>query len=127
MGPARMSKLETSIRVVIEFNEAFNRHDIKAMMQLMGDDCLFENTNPAPDGTMIKGKDAVTQFWEDFFRKSPHAHIEIEEIFSLSFRCVMRWKYTWKDVSGKSGYVRGVDLFKVTNGLISEKLSYVKG
>ncbi len=34
MSPARMSRLETSIRVVIEFNEAFNRHDIKAMMQL---------------------------------------------------------------------------------------------
>jgi predicted SnoaL-like aldol condensation-catalyzing enzyme len=127
MSPARMSRLETSIRVVIDFNEAFNRHDIKSMMLLMGDDCIFENTNPAPDGTMIKGKDAVTQFWEDFFRESPHAHIEIEEIFSLSFRCVMRWKYTWTDVLGKSGHVRGVDLFKVTNGLISEKLSYVKG
>ncbi len=127
MSPARMSRLETSIRVVIDFNEAFNRHDIKAMMQLMSDDCVFENTNPAPDGTMIKGKDAVIQFWEDFFRDSPHAHIEIEEIFSLSFRCVMRWKYNWTDTSGKSGHVRGVDIFKVTNGLICEKFSYVKG
>ena len=127
MSPARMSKLETSIRVVLEFNEAFNRHDINAMMQLMSDDCIFEDTNPAPEGTMIKGKDAVTQFWEGFFRDSPRAHIEIEEIFSLSFRCVMRWKYTWTDISDKRGHVRGVDLFKVTNGLISEKLSYVKG
>ena len=122
MSPARMSRLETSIRVVIEFNEAFNRHDIKAMMQLMSDDCIFENTNPAPDGAMIKGKDAVTQFWEGFFRQSPHAHIEIEEIFSLSFRCVMRWKYTWVDASGKSGHVRGVDIFKVTNGLDQRKV-----
>jgi limonene-1,2-epoxide hydrolase len=127
MSPARMSRLETSIRVVLEFNEAFNRHDTKSMMQLMSDDCLFENTNPAPDGTMIKGKDAVTQFWEGFFRGSPQAHIEIEEIFNLSFRCVMRWKYTWMDASGKSGHIRGVDIFKVTNGFISEKLSYVKG
>jgi predicted SnoaL-like aldol condensation-catalyzing enzyme len=127
MGPARMSRVETAIRVVIDFNEAFNKHDINAMMKLMSDDCLFENTNPAPDGTIIKGKDEVTQFWEEFFRESPYAHIEIEEIFSLSFRCVMRWKYTWKDASGISGYVRGVDLFKVTNGLINEKLSYVKG
>ena len=127
MSPARMSRLETSIRVVIEFNEAFNRHDIKAMMQRMSDDCIFENTKPATDGTMIKGKDAVTQFWCKFFDESPHAHIEIEEIFSLGFRCVMRWKYTWIDASSHSGHVRGVDIFKVTNGLISEKLSYVKG
>jgi len=127
MSPARMSRLDTSIRVVIDFNEAFNQHDIKAMMELMSDDCIFENTNPAPDGTIFKGKEAVTQFWESFFRDSPHAHIEIEEIFSLSFRCVMRWKYSWLDASGMSRHVRGVDLFKVTYGLINEKLSYVKG
>ena len=69
MNPIRMSKIESGIRVVLEFNEAFNRHDVTGMMQLMSDDCLFENTNPAPDGTVYKGKEAVTQFWQDFFRE----------------------------------------------------------
>ncbi|MEW6029896.1 MAG: nuclear transport factor 2 family protein [Chloroflexota bacterium] len=122
-----MSRLETAIRIVLEFNEAFNRHDVAGMMRLMSDDCVFENTNPAPDGTIYSGKDAVTQFWQDFFRESPQAHIEIEEIFSLGLRCVMRWKYTWVDAAGKKGHVRGVDVFKLKDGLISEKLSYVKG
>lgn len=127
MSPARMTRLETAIRIVLEFNEAFNRHDVAGMMRLMSDDCVFENTNPAPDGTVYSGKDAVTQFWQDFFRESPQAHIEIEEIFSLGLRCVMRWKYTWVDAAGKKGRVRGVDIFKIKDGLISEKLSYVKG
>lgn len=127
MSPAPMSRLETAIRIVLEFNEAFNRHDVAGMMRLMSDDCVFENTNPAPDGTIYSGKDAVTQFWQDFFRESPQAHIEIEEIFSLGLRCVMRWKYTWVDAAGKKGHVRGVDVFKLKDGLISEKLSYVKG
>jgi predicted SnoaL-like aldol condensation-catalyzing enzyme len=122
-----MSKFETAIRIVIDFNEAFNRHDTAGMMQLMSDDCVFENTSPAPDGTVYKGKEAVTQFWQEFFRESPQAHIEIEEIFSLGFHCVMRWKYTWVDTAGAPGYVRGVDIFKIKEGLISEKLSYVKG
>ncbi|MEW6239186.1 MAG: nuclear transport factor 2 family protein [Chloroflexota bacterium] len=122
-----MTRLETAIRIVLEFNEAFNRHDVAGMMRLMSDDCVFENTNPAPDGTVYSGKDAVTQFWQDFFRESPQAHIEIEEIFSLGLRCVMRWKYTWVDAAGKKGRVRGVDIFKIKDGLISEKLSYVKG
>jgi predicted SnoaL-like aldol condensation-catalyzing enzyme len=122
-----MSKFETAIRIVIEFNEAFNRHDVAGMMQLMSDDCIFENTDPAPDGTSYSGKAAVTQFWEGFFRDAPQAHIEIEEIFGLGFRCVMRWKYTWVDGSGAQGHVRGVDVFKLKDGLISEKLSYVKG
>ena len=123
MSPIRMEKIESAMRVVLEFNEAFNRHDIAGMMQRMTDDCVFENTNPAPDGTVYSGKEAVTQFWQDFFRESPQAHIEIEEVFGLgNNRCVMRWKYSWGD-----GYVRGVDIFQVKEGLIRQKLSYVKG
>lgn len=123
----KMSRIESSLRIVLAFNEAFNRHDVAGMMQLMSDDCIFENTAPAPDGTMYSGKEAVTQFWQDFFRNSPQAHIEVEEIFGFGFRCVMRWRYEWVDVTGKKGHVRGVDIFQVKNGVIYEKLSYVKG
>jgi len=127
MSPARLSKLETAMRVVLAFNDAFNRHNVDEMMELMSDDCLFENTTPAPDGTAYKGKEAVTQFWRDFFRESPSAHIEIEEIFGLGNRCIMRWRYDWEEETGKRGHVRGVDIFNVKEGLIAEKLSYVKG
>lgn len=68
-------------QVVLGFNEAFIRHDVAGMMQLMSDDCVFENTTPAPDGMVIAGKEKVTRFWPDFFRESPQAHIKIEEIF----------------------------------------------
>src|SRR5690349_9181081 len=124
MSPARMAKLESAMRVVLAFNEAFNRHDVAGMMQLMSEDCVFENTDPAPDGTVFSGKAAVTQFWQEFFRESPRAHIDIEEIFGLGNRCIMRWKYHWVDAAGQGGHVRGVDIFKVEAGLISEKFSY---
>lgn len=127
MSPARMAKLESAMRLVLEFNEAFNRHDVAGMMQRMSDDCVFENTDPAPDGTVYSGKEAVTQFWQNFFLESPHAHIEIEEIFGLGNRCIMRWKYHWVDTAGSKGHVRGVDIFQVKDGFISEKFSYVKG
>ena len=122
-----MSKLESAIRIVLEFNEAFDRHDVVGMMQLMSDDCIFENTAPAPDGVVYSGKEVVTQFWQDFFDGSPHAHIEIEEIFGFGERCIMRWRYTWVDIDGEKGHVRGVDIFRVRSGSIYEKLSYVKG
>lgn len=122
MSPANMSKIEASVRTVMEFNDAFNRHDVAGMMQFTSDDTVFENTHPSPDGTRYSGKQAVAKFWEDFFRESPNAHIDIEEIFGFGNRCVMLWKYTWGD-----GHVRGVDVFKLKDGLISEKLSYVKG
>jgi predicted SnoaL-like aldol condensation-catalyzing enzyme len=113
--------------VVLAFNEAFNRHDVNGMMEYMSEDCLFENTHPAPDGTVYKGKQVVMRFWQEFFEQSPQAQIEIEEIFGLGERCVMRWKYSWVDAQGKKGHVRGVDVFRVRDGLICEKLSYVKG
>ena len=127
MSPANLARLESAMRTVLEFNAAFNRHDVAGMMQRMSEDCVFETTDPAPDGTVYSGKAAVTQYWEGFFRQSPRAHIEIEEIFGLGFRCIMRWRYDWVDEVGKSGHVRGVDIFKLKNGLICEKLSYVKG
>ncbi len=127
MSPARMSRLENAIRLVLEFNEAFNRHDVAGMMRLMSEDCVFENTDPAPDGAVYSGKEAVTRFWQAFFRESPQAHIEIEEVFSLGLRCIMRWRYSWEDVAGKKGHVRGVDIFRIKEGFICEKLSYVKG
>ncbi len=127
MSPIRMSRIETGIRTVIEFNQAFNRHDVAGMMSLMSADCVFENTAPAPDGTRYQGREAITRFWQDFFIESPASQIEIEEIFGLGLRCIMRWKYSWVDQAGKQGHVRGVDLFKVQGGLICEKLSYVKG
>jgi predicted SnoaL-like aldol condensation-catalyzing enzyme len=122
MNPIRMSKLEAGLRTVLAFNDAFNRHDVPEMMKLMTDDCIFENTDPAPDGTLYSGKQAVTAFWENFFREAPQAHIDIEDAFGMGLHCVMRWRYTWGD-----GHVRGVDIFKVENGLIQEKRSYVKG
>lgn len=127
MSPIRMSRLEAASRAVLAFNEAFNRHDVAGMMRLMSDDCVFENTNPAPDGAVYAGKEVVTQFWHDFFRESPQAHIEIEEILGFGDRCIMRWRYGWVDATGKKGHVRGVDIFRVKNGSICEKLSYVKG
>ena len=122
-----MSKIESATRIVLAFNDAFNRHDVGGMMELMSEDCVFENTAPAPDGTVYKGKEAIIQFWQDFFRESPQAHIEIEEVFGMGFRCVMRWRYDWVDEAGNKGHVRGVDIFRLKDGLISEKLSYVKG
>ena len=123
----KMAKIETAMRVALDFNNALNRHDVPAMMALMSDDCVFENTSPAPDGTRYAGKAAVTQFWQDFFHASPQAHIQVEEIFGLGWRCVLRWRYDWVDAAGEPGHVRGVDIFTVKDGLISEKLSYVKG
>jgi ketosteroid isomerase-like protein len=112
--------------VVERFNEAVNRHDVDAIMGLMTEDCLFENTRPAPDGTRLVGQTAVRAFWAEFFQRSPQAQFDAEELFEAGDRCVVRWNYRWVR-DGVSGHVRGVDLFRVRDGKVAEKLSYVKG
>lgn len=114
-------------RLLDEFNAAFNQHDPAGMMAWMTDDCVFENTFPAPDGTRYQGQAAVRQFWEEFFQSSPQAHIDIEELFVSHDRGVQRWSYRWVDAQGRVGHVRGVDVFRFHDGKIAEKLSYVKG
>ena len=115
------------IRDVIDcFNAAFNRHDVDAVMALMTDDCVFENTRPSPDGTRYEGAAAVRAFWEQFFTNSPAAQFETEDMFVAGDRAVVRWIYRWSKPSG-SGHVRGVDVFRVRDGKVAEKLSYVKG
>lgn len=117
---------EQTLATVHRFNDAFNRHDVDAVMALMTDDCVFDNTRPPPDGERIVGQAAVRAFWAEFFRRSPDARFDTEEIFAAGDRCVVRWTYHWvKD--GKPGHVRGVDIFRVQDGKVAEKLSDVKG
>ncbi len=117
---------QATLDVVNRFNDAFGRHDVDGVMALMTEDCVFENTRPAPDGTRIEGQQAVRAFWEQFFRSSPRARFESEDAFAAGDRCVVRWVYSWVKESGP-GHVRGVDVFRVRDGKVAEKLSYVKG
>ncbi|GAA4415811.1 nuclear transport factor 2 family protein [Nibrella viscosa] len=111
---------------VDRFNAAFNKHDVDAVMNAMTEDCIFENTNPAPDGTRLVGALAVRAYWEKFFAANPDAFFEAEEIVATGDRCVVRWTYR-KTKEGKPWHLRGVDIFKVRDGKVSEKLAYVKG
>ena len=124
-GDAMGSDSET-LDAVNRFNEAFNRHNVDDVMAAMTNDCLFENTNPAPDGAKLVGRDAVRAYWTVFFEKNPDAIFEAEEMIAFGVRCVVRWVYK-KMKDGKPWHLRGVDVFKVRDGKVAEKLSYVKG
>ena len=115
-----------TLAAVQRFNEAFNRHDVDAVMAAMTTDCVFENTRPTPDGARIEGAAAVRAVWQEFFARSPQARFETEEMFAAGDRCVVRWIYRWVK-EGKEGHVRGVDVFRVRDGKVAEKFSYVKG
>ena len=122
----KMSKLETAIRVVIDFNKAFNGHDVPAMIGLVSDDCVFENPDPFAKAELYKGREELARFGERFFVLHPQATFEIDEIFGFSIHCVMRWSLDSEEIPGVRHRFQGVDLFQIKNALICEKLTYVK-
>jgi ketosteroid isomerase-like protein len=113
--------------VVLAFNDALNRRDLHGMMEMLSEDCTFENTYPPPDGTRYEGKESIRAFWAEFMSQSRESSFAVEEIFGARDRCVMRWTYLWARHDGGTGHIRGVDLYRVAGSKITEKLSYVKG
>ena len=115
---------EATRTTIARFGAAFDRGDVDAVMAAMTTDCVFESTAP-PDGQRHAGQEAVRQAWTDLFAASRGAVFETEELIVAGDRAISRWRYTWApDVDG---HVRGIDLYRVHNGLVAEKLSYVKG
>jgi ketosteroid isomerase-like protein len=116
-----------TLAAVEQFSDALNRHDIDAVMACMTDDCIFENTYPPPDGERYVGQAAVRAFWEDLVRSTPDAYFHAEEMFAADDRCTVRWRYRYTGSDGLAGHIRGVDVFRVRDGKVAEKLAYVKG
>jgi len=119
-------KTVATLEAVRRFNEVFNRHDIDAAMAVMTEDCLFENTNPPPDGARYTGQGEVRAFRERFFCDSPVAVFGAEEVIAFGDRRVVRWMY--RKMKGRQPWhLRGVDVFRARDGRVAEKLAYVKG
>ncbi|MUL66711.1 hypothetical protein BOO86_19720 [Mycobacterium sp. CBMA 234] len=110
-----------SIKVVDAFGAAWADHDLEAALAMLTDDCVFDATGPAPDGAQCVGVEAIRSVWKPIF-EDPTSNFEVEETFHAADRVVQRWRYNFD-----GGHVRGVDLFRVRDGKVAEKLSYVKG
>ncbi len=109
------------VEVVEGFGAAWAKHDLDAALELVTDDCVFDATGPAPDGIRHVGRAATRQAWEVIFNDTS-SRFEPEETFGAGDRVVQLWRYFWD-----GGHVRGVDVFRVRDGKVAEKLSYVKG
>jgi ketosteroid isomerase-like protein len=109
------------VEVVEAFGAAWFDHDLDAALGMVTDDCVFDATGPAPDGMRHVGRAAIRQAWEPIFSDAT-SRFEPEETFAADNRVVQLWRYSWD-----GGYVRGVDVFRVRDGKVAEKLSYVKG
>jgi ketosteroid isomerase-like protein len=110
--------------IMRRFNDVFQRHDPSALSELVADDCIIENTQPAPNGSLHQGRAACIALWSEI-ATTPGTHFDLEDVLAAGDRAIIRWRYWWGE--GEANSVRGVNLMRVQNGRIVEARGYVKG
>ena len=126
-GFGRTSQWGANHAALARFSAAFGSGDVDAIMARMTDDCVFESTGPSPDGQRHDGQAAVRAVWEQFFSETKDPKFTDEDTFLSGDQACVRWRFTWTSDDESQGHVRGVDVIRFRDGLVSEKLSYVKG
>jgi hypothetical protein len=108
--------------IMRRFNEAFLQHDPSLLEPLVAEDCVIENTTPAPDGARHVGGEACLKLWQAIAGQEG-TRFELEEVVAMGERATVRWRYHF----GEGQSLRGVNLMRVRERQIVEAMGYVKG
>jgi ketosteroid isomerase-like protein len=109
------------------FVDAFNAHDIKAIMLHMTEDCVFQaSAGQDADGEKFIGQEAVKNAFEIVFATYPDARWNNPKHFISGDRGFSEWIFTGTKQDGTKVEVTGCDLFTFKDGKIAIKNSYRK-
>lgn len=109
------------------FLEAFNRHDLDAIMGYFAEDCVFYMPRGAgPRGDRYAGKDEVRAGLAKRFEGLPDVHYGEDRHWACGDFGVSEWTLTGTSKSGQHIEVRGVDLLEFAQGKITRKDSFWK-
>lgn len=113
----------TTREVLDRYNEAFRSHDPALLDDLVAEDCVIEDTSPAPDGVRREGGQACLARWSELAgNRALRFTTEAAEIHGDL--AVAPWVLQWGD--GEQDRVRGVNLIRIRDGKIVEARGYVK-
>jgi steroid delta-isomerase-like uncharacterized protein len=118
---------EASTQFLQAFADAWNRHDVDALMSFMAEDCAFESSaGPDACGARYVGREAVRAAFADVWNVFPDAHWGNARHFAHGDRAVSEWTFTGTRADGSCVEVQGCDLFTLQGGKIALKNSYRK-
>lgn len=104
------------------FSEAWNRHDIDALMAFMSDDCVFQTAAGNEScGTRHVGRDAVREAFAAAWKTVPDAQWTRGKHFVQGDFGVSEWTFTGTAADGSRIETDGVDLFRFHEGRIQTK------
>ena len=122
-----MMSTQPTVALLKEFLDAFNRHDLDAIMGYFADECVFYMPRGAgPRGDRFVGKQEVRAGLARRFEGIPDVHYGEDRHWAGSDFGVSEWTITGTSVAGKRLEVRGVDLLEFVDGKITRKDSFWK-
>ncbi len=111
-----------------QWSRAWDNHDLMGVMELFGDDIVFENWT----GGTAKGKEALFQAWKPWFENHGGFRFIGEDLFidEVEQKVLYQWRLEWpsleKGYTGQPEQRRGIDVIHFRNGKIRRKFTYSK-
>jgi ketosteroid isomerase-like protein len=126
--PASQEAADRALEKLLEaFADAWNRHDVEALISMMTDDGVFEaSAGDHVNGERHEGQRAVRAAYEAVFVQYPDAHWADARHFVKGNRGVSEWIFTGTLNDGRRVEVTGCDLLTFRNGKIAVKNSFRK-
>ena len=122
-----MPSTQTDTSVLKAFLDAFNAHDVDAIMSFFADDCVMEMPRGAgPGGRRLVGKQEVREGIQSRFDGIPDVHYGEDRHWVCGDRGASGWLLTGTTTAGQRIAVRGCDLWEFRDGLVVRKDSYWK-
>ncbi len=110
-----------------EILDAFNRHDLDAIMEFFSKDCSFDfPRRPEPWGQRFTGKAQVREALAGRFKGIPDVHYSDDLHWVAGDKGLSEWTLTGTTTAGVSLKVRGCDLWEFKNDKVTRKDSYWK-
>lgn len=116
-----------TIQTLQAFSDAWNAHDIDALMSFMAPNCIFETVSgPEVHGNRFEGHAAVREAFAAAWKNFPDAQWLNGKHFVAGDRGVSEWLFVGTGVDGKRVEANGVDVFTFANGKILVKNTFRK-
>ncbi len=118
---------EPTVELLERLLDAFNAHDLDAVMRFFVEDCLLEMPRgPDPWARRFEGRDQVREALAGRFAGIPDVHYGEDRHWVSGSRGCSEWLLTGTTTGGKRVEVRGCDLFEFRDGKVARKDSYWK-
>lgn len=122
------SDADAVMALLRQFGKAFNKGDVDGILACVTDDFEWRlAAGPdAPDGKIVRGKDAVRQALEDRDHEIEEMRFSETSVSIADGKVFGSFRATGRTRDGQAIDKRGIDIYEIRDGKIAVKDSYWK-